>query len=97
MTPTQQAESSLKRLEVWVYHQTGRVFIIDKSLGHDNNLLNAVAEIHLPDEASYKPDPTLNVQQRKDKLIARKEPIAQAMVRAFQITSAYDEGDLEHG
>ena len=96
-TTIKEAESQLKRLEVWTYQLVGRVFIIDKTLGHDNNIMNAVAEIKLPNESLLRPLPGEHPQSYKNRIVAMKEPIAQAMVRAFQITSAYDAGDLEHG
>ena len=87
MTSPTESEKQLKRLEVWVYTQRGRVFLIDKSLGNDNNLLNAVAEITLPDEATMRKEPDETHQQQKDRIVALKMPIAEAMVRAFQSTS----------
>jgi hypothetical protein len=77
--------SQLQNLEVWTYKQLGRVFLIDKSLGYDRDILNAVAEINLPGECLMKKDPKDSPQAFKDKIIALKLPIAEAMVRAFKL------------
>lgn len=65
---------------IWEYTNTGRVFIVDPSIGRASNILNAVVEIMSPNDTKLPEESPFDYKVR---LCKQKRPIADMIMLAL--------------